>query len=295
MEKVNEVTNESTVNGGTLEVFELSMPQFEDGRKRKIRVWLPKEYNPRNKCVRYPVLYMHDGQNLFDKATSFEEEWQVDESLTALFNEGYEKTIVVGIDNGELERFRELSPEWELSDLGKQYFDNPVGSKYAEFIMETVKPLIDQKYNTKPDRRNTGIGGSSMGGVMSLYMAIKYADRIGYGLLLSTAMLVYGQDVLDKFLAENTITKKPYLYIYSGGWLGDAPAGSVWDETLFTQYVEKIKTSLLNAGFPCNHLKTMIDMDNYHNEISWRKVFPVAYQWCMDHKNHFHLCTNDEV
>ena len=140
--------NNSTVTGGRLDIIEMKMPQFSDGRTRKIRVWLPDGYDPDNSEKKYSVLYMHDGQNLFDAATSFIGEWEVDESLTKLMKNGYEPTIVVGIDNGETKRFNELCPSWELNTLGKQYISAPAGEKYADFIVNTVKPYIDEHDNT---------------------------------------------------------------------------------------------------------------------------------------------------
>ncbi|MDE7453276.1 MAG: hypothetical protein K2N22_02590, partial [Clostridia bacterium] len=222
---------ESTLTCGKLEIIEMSMPQFS-GRKRTIRVWLPEGYDANDSEKKYSVLYMHDGQNLFDAATSFLGEWEVDETLTKLMKAGYESTIVVGIDNGELERFNELSPKWELSTMGKNYISNPAGDKYADFIVNTVKPYIDEHFNTKPQREYTGIGGSSMGGIMSLYMVMKYADVFDYSIIFSPAMHVYNDNVLTKFFNDynfETMQNLPKLYLFAGAQRGGSESGTPYD------------------------------------------------------------------
>ena len=136
----------------------MTMPGL--GRERTIRVYLPPGYETSDR--RYPVLYMHDGQNLFDDATSYVGEWGVDEALDALAAEGLE-LIVVGIDHGGEKRFNELS-----------YWSNPrfgagENRPYTDFVVNVVKPHVDATYRTRPERGDTGIMGSSMGGIASHY------------------------------------------------------------------------------------------------------------------------------
>ena len=273
---------ESTLSYGKLETIEMSMPQFSYGRKRTIRVWLPEGYDAEDREKKYSVLYMHDGQNLFDAKTSFLGEWEVDESLTKLMNDGYESMIVVGIDNGELERFNELSPKWELSALGKDYISAPAGDKYADFIVNTVKPYIDEHFNTKPQREYTGIGGSSMGGIMSLYMAMEYAEVFDYGIIFSPALHVYQDDVLEKFLDKYdfaSMQNLPKLYLFAGAKTGGSQPGSPYDEACITKYVDIIKNSLTGKSYPNGKIGTLIDQNAYHIESDWAKNFPTAMQW----------------
>lgn len=272
----------STLTFGKLETIEMEMPQFSDGRKRTIRVWLPDGYDAQNKEKKYSVLYMHDGQNLFDAATSFLGEWEVDETLTKLMKEGYESTIVVGIDNGEQERFNELSPNWELNTLGKEYISAPVGEKYADFIVNTVKPYIDEHYNTNPQREYTGIGGSSMGGIMSMYMAFEYADVFDYGIIFSPAMHIYTDDVLDKFFDNYDFTSMkhlPKLYFFAGAKTGNSKPNSPYDEACITKYIKIIKDNLISRNYPEQIIGTLIDENEYHIESTWAKIFPSALQW----------------
>lgn len=277
-----QVENNSTVTCGKLDTFEMVMPQFADGRKRTIRVWLPDGYDASDKNKKYSVLYMHDGQNLFDAYTSFIGEWEVDESVTTLMKQGYELTIVVGIDNGELERFNELSPNWETSTLGKEYISSPAGNKYADFIVNTVKPYIDEHYNTKPQREYTGIGGSSMGGIMSLYMSVGYSEVFDYGIVFSPAMHVYTEDTLDKFFDAYDFTAMhnlPKLFIFAGGKTGGSEPDTPYDEACITKYADIIKENLISRNYPERIIATLVDKNECHIESTWAKIFPKALKW----------------
>ncbi len=140
-----------------------AMPQLN--RTRRIWLYLPPDYQTGNR--RYPVIYMHDGQNLFDNTTSFSGEWGIDETLNQLFPTD-SGAIVVGIDNGGSDRTNEYSP-W----MNPQYGGGQ-GDLYARFIVETLKPYIDQNFRTKPEREFTATIGSSMGGLISYYLGLKH-------------------------------------------------------------------------------------------------------------------------
>ncbi|MCB0634663.1 MAG: alpha/beta hydrolase, partial [Lewinella sp.] len=145
------------------------MPQLD--RHRRIWIYLPPDYAITTK--RYPVIYMQDGQNLFDRASSFSGEWEIDESLNTLISKGDRGVIVVGIDGGGEERINEYSP-WVNPEYG-----GGQGLRYAEFIVETLKPYIDEHYRTIPGPPATGIMGSSMGGLIALYTALEYQNVFG--------------------------------------------------------------------------------------------------------------------
>src|SRR5438132_769367 len=146
-----------------------AMPQL--GRRRRVWLYLPPGYARSQQ--RYPVLYLQDGQNVFDARTSFAGEWGVDETLDSLRALGDAGVIVVAVDNGQQRRFDEYSP-WPNPQYG-----GGQGDGYVEFLVQTLKPYIDQHYRTLPDRFHTGIAGSSMGGLISLYAALKYPDVFG--------------------------------------------------------------------------------------------------------------------
>ena len=132
---------------------------------------MPLDYYTAHK--HYPVLYMHDNQNIFDEATAYSRtEWQVDETLNQLHTEGKPSAIIVGINNGD-RRSEEYSP-WEHRSIGK-----PEGKKYAQFVAETLKPYIDSSFRTKPEAKHTGVMGSSMGGLISMYIGLEYPTVFG--------------------------------------------------------------------------------------------------------------------
>lgn len=275
----------TTVTSGKLEIVELNMPQFDDNRARKIRVWLPEGYNPSDTKKTYPVIYMSDGQNLFDTYTSFAGEWKVDESISNMMKDGYEGAIVVGIDNGGNLRSNELSPAWKLSDVGSSFITNPGGDKYAAFVTETVKPYIDAHYNTKPERKYTGIGGSSMGGTISLYIAMEYPKIYGFSMILSPALQIYEDGTIEKYIDSKQyadIDVLPNLYIYAGGNTGYAAPNSGCDEGCIEKYVDIIKNQMLKDGYPEAKIKTLVVPGNTHNESAWAEVFPYAYKWFID-------------
>jgi len=142
------------------------IPQLD--RTRRIWIYLPPDYDNSNE--HYPVLYMHDGQNLFDAFTSYLGEWEIDETLNELAEDGYQVPIVVGIDNGGEERMNEYNP-W----VNPQYGGGQ-GDEYIDFLVFNLKPYIDENYRTLSGKENTGIMGSSMGGLISQYGALKFQD-----------------------------------------------------------------------------------------------------------------------
>ncbi len=147
-------------------------------------VYLPRGYE-RETTRRYPVLYMHDGQNLFDVATSFgKTEWGLDEAAEGLIAIGaIEPVIIVGIYNAGALRIEEYTP---TRDSAKK-----VGGKanlYGRMLIEELKPFIDAEYRTRPEMSNTGIGGSSLGGLVSLYLGLKYSGIYGRLAILSPSV-----------------------------------------------------------------------------------------------------------
>lgn len=144
------------------------MPQLN--RSRKIWLYLPPDYYTTSKT--YPVLYMEDVQNLFDNATSFSGEWQVDETLNSLFSQGNYGAIVVGIENGGGERLNEYSP-W----LKTSYKEGGDGDAYMQFVREILKPYIDSNFRTKQQPQFNALVGISMGALISVYGADKYPDK----------------------------------------------------------------------------------------------------------------------
>ena len=227
-------------------------------RDRLIRIYLPEDYA--NSEESYPVLYMHDGQNLFDDSTSYVGEWGVDENLNLLGKESGLKLIVVGVDNGQDKRMNELSP-WKNKKFG-----DAEGAEYMEFIVKQIKPYIDSTFRTLNNRENTAIMGSSMGGLISHYAIYNYPEVFGMAGIFSPSYW-YSEDVFT-FTEENPVPEDARLLLVIGKKEGNAV-----DDT------EKMYTHILATGHPNESLKITIDQEGDHNEASWRKQFIPAIMW----------------
>jgi len=229
-------------------------------RSRRIWIYVPPDYNTSAK--HYPVLYMQDGQNLFDQNTSFSGEWRVDESLNTLFQNGDDGIIVVGIDNGGASRINEYSP-W----VNPQYGGGQ-GDEYIDFIVETLKPHIDSVYRTRPQRQYTGIMGSSLGGLISHYGGI---DR---------------QDVFGKvgiFSPSYWFSTQCYSQVSSTGRQADMRiyllAGQLEGSGSVVADINAMYDTLRQAGFSESELRKVTHSDGQHSEWYWAREFPAAYQW----------------
>ena len=227
-------------------------------RDRQIRIYLPEDYEESEEV--YPVLYMHDGQNLFDDSTSYVGEWGVDENLNQLAKDGGLKLIVVGIDNGQEKRMNELSP-WENEEYGKAE-----GVEYMEFIVKQLKPFIDSTYRTLSDRDNTAIMGSSMGGLISHYAIYNYPEVFGKAVIFSPSYW-YSKDVFT-FTESNPVPHDARMWLEIGSKEGNA-----------VDDVEEMYDHILATGHPSENLYMVIDPEGEHNESSWRKQFTPAISW----------------
>ncbi|QDU34631.1 Endo-1,4-beta-xylanase Z precursor [Poriferisphaera corsica] len=234
---------------------------------RTVRVYLPPNYE-QNKDAHYPVLYMHDGQNLFDQRTSaFGNEWEVDENLVELVKaKKMEPIIVVGIDNSAM-RSDEYTPTyWERYGAGGK------GDAYAKFLITELKPFIDKTYRTKPEAQYTGTAGSSLGGLISLYLGTAYPDtftRIGS---VSPAL---GWDN-NQIIRDFSEYKKTYLphwqkmrnWIDMGTLEGDTGGGGVCTVPLAEEVAQIFRNSNLREN---DQFKLFIAENGLHNEPAWAK------------------------
>jgi predicted alpha/beta superfamily hydrolase len=236
---------------------QMEMPGL--GRMRQLRIYLPPGYATSNK--RYPVLYMHDAQNLFDDATSYAGEWKVDETLDALAKAGKLELIVVGIDNGQDKRMNELNP-WTTERFGAGE-----GKQYMDFIVHTVKPMVDSSYRTLPDRANTAIMGSSMGGLISHYAIAEYPEVFSKAGVFSPAYWTAPKSYA--FVAEKPLAKDARVYMLMGADEGDTMVPDA------ERMAEVVRTS----GLPADHLVFKIVPGAHHNEGFWSKEFGEAVLW----------------
>jgi len=233
------------------------MPELN--RNRKIWIYLPPDYN--NSQKEYPVLYMQDGQNVFDAATSFSGEWEVDESLNQLFDDGDYGVIVIAIDNGGNSRVDEYSP-WINTNYG-----GGEGEEYMNFIVNTLKPYIDSNYRTFVGREYTGLMGSSLGGLISSFGGIEHQNVFGKIGIFSPSYWFSDQS----FSHVATTGKQHPMKIYM--IIGE-PEG-----TSHVANVNQMEDTFLDAGFTSDELNRTIHSDGQHSEWYWAREFSAAYEW----------------
>jgi len=234
-----------------------NIPQLN--RTRNILVYLPPNYE--NSTDSYPVLYMHDGQNIFDKATSYAGEWEVDETLNKLHYVYGLDIIVVAIDNSE-NRMQEYNA-WKHKE-----YHSPEGKQYIDFIVNTLKPAIDQKYRTKKSAENTGIMGSSMGGLISHYAAFQYPNVFGKVGIFSPSFWISDEIIpfTKKHLAKANNSKLYFL-------MGEKEGGNMIID------MQKIIHTLTTNNFPTKNLIAKYSPNGTHSEAFWRSEFEEAVLW----------------
>lgn len=228
-------------------------------RERTVRLYLPPSYQDSDK--RYPVLYMHDGQNLFDAATSFAGEWKVDETLNKLAEEKGLELIVVGIDNGREKRMNELSP-WPNKEFG-----DAEGEQYMQFVVEVVKPYIDKHYRSLSDRDNTAIMGSSMGGLISHYAIHQYPHVFSKAGIFSPSYWFSSE--VQTFTKKNIVPKDSRLYLIVGSKEGEVMVSGM----------QAMVDQLVRQGHSEQAVYRQVVAGAEHNEGFWADTFPHAIQW----------------
>lgn len=233
------------------------IPQLN--RERPIWVYLPPNYESSKKS--FPVLYMHDGQNLFDNLTSFSGEWEVDETLNQLFQEQNLQLIVIGIANGGLKRIDEYSP-WMNPEYG-----GGEGDAYIDFIVNTLKPYVDHHYRTLGDQQNTGLMGSSLAGLISHHGAIKNSNIFGKIGVFSPSF--WFSEECFKYVPEFSNDNQQKMYLLMGSKEGEKPI----------EDFHKMYNLMLARGFKKNHLKEIIVEGGEHNEVLWKNEFKDAILW----------------
>jgi len=219
----------------------------------KIWLYLPPDYT--TSTEKYDVIYMHDGQNLFDNRTSFVGEWRIDETLNELYKNTGKSFIVVGIENGGEKRIEEYTP-WKNEKYG-----GGKGTIYINFLVNELKPFIDKKYRTKPAAENTAIIGSSLGGLISFYGGLKHPEVFGKIGALSPSFWFSNKVV--KFAEENGNQKNTRLYLLAGDK----------EEAIMVTDTENMAERLLDIGFPSENIKTKIAPEGKHTESFWKAEF----------------------
>jgi predicted alpha/beta superfamily hydrolase len=226
------------------------------GRQRRIWIYLPADYATSHK--KYPVIYMHDGQNLFDEYTSGYGEWGIDEILDKL--PANEESIIIGIDHGGDYRITEYDPYDSKYGKGR-------GDDYVDFLVNTLKPYIDKNYRTEKGAKHTTIAGSSMGGLISMYAILKYPDVFGNAGVFSPAFWI-APDIYQ-FAEQKRLPAKARVYFV---------CGDIEDKTMVAD-MKKMVEILQAKGIDEANIPTVIMQGEKHNEKQWNKDFPAFYSW----------------
>ncbi len=270
--KVNLKTKSATtavmpVSTGTVWLHELSSQIFEN--TRLVRVWVPPDYDGWG-ATRYPVLYLNDGQNLFDPATAFAGvHWQVGETATRLITEQrIPPLVIVGIDNTKT-RACEYIPYRSRDPRVLK----PKGKCYPDFLQREVMPLIEEHYSVLKGPENTGLGGSSLGGLITLYTQLAAPGVFGRLLIESPSLYVAKRKVLEDCRRVRDWPARIYLAT------GTHETGSAEKDAKIVGDVGELESILREAGLDEQRLKVRIDDGATHNESAWATRFPEALEF----------------
>ncbi len=249
---------------------------------RPVDVWLPEGYS---KDKKYNVLYMHDGQNLFDETTTWnKQEWKVDDWSTQLMSEGKTKDfIVVGIHNIPQIRWQDLFPEKAMDYMNVKVKDSLMalakksnynvdfkGDEYLKFLVEELKPVIDNQYSVYTDKSHTFVAGSSMGGLMSMYAISEYPEVFAGAACVST-----------HWVGAMPMPNNPYpeaIFNYMKANLPQAGSHKLYfdygNKTLdqnYPQYAPRVDEILKAKGYSEADSKNLFFEGTDHSESSWNK------------------------
>lgn len=252
--------NPSTA-ASNVHIMSNSFPIPQLNRNRKIWIYLPPDYETSTKT--YPVIYMQDGQNLFDNTTSFSGEWQVDETMNALFAAGDYGAIIIGIDNGGSERINEYTP-WNNTQYG-----GGEGDQYIQFITETLKPYVDTNYRTKPSAEYNALIGSSLGALISNYGGVKYSETFSKIGSFSPAYWIVSSQ-FNNYITNSTANFSGMRIYFVAG---------TNESSTMASDIETVKNNLQAKGLTENNTFVKLDSYGQHNENYWKGEFGAAYKW----------------
>jgi enterochelin esterase-like enzyme len=255
---------------GDLRLHEFRSRVFRN--TRFLRVWLPPGYDDgQNGGRRYPVLYLNDGQNLFESSTAFGGvEWGVDETADRLIREGtVPPMIIVGLDNMGKDRLREYMPHRSMHPMMLRV----QGRRYPDFLMKEVMPFMEATYRIASGPENTGLGGSSLGALIALYTAIVRPGMFGRLLLESPSLWASHRQAIKESRAVRIWPEKIFLAV------GTAESGNSERSRTVVDDVRELGAILRRAVLSERRLRLVIKEGAGHNESAWGERFPEALQF----------------
>nr|WP_314896747.1 alpha/beta hydrolase-fold protein [uncultured Flavobacterium sp.] len=235
---------------------EFIIPQLN--KTRKIWALLPHDYDNSNES--YPVMYLQDAQNLFNEAAEFGN-WEIDKKLAVMSEYKIGKIIIIAIEHAEEDRVKEYN-------VGKTVLGKGQGKKYIRFVTDTLKPFVDSNFRTKKEREFTGIGGSSMGGLISIFSGLRNPEVYGKLMIFSPSLWVVPELKINSEKADTADTK---IYLYAGG-----------DESkTMIEHIKKFQNDLISSEFVKDKSKINLSINRQgkHSETYWSDEFPKAIEW----------------
>jgi predicted alpha/beta superfamily hydrolase len=236
---------------------------------RFLRVWLPPGYDDAQNAQRYfPVFYINDGQNLFESATSFNGvEWQVDETADRLIRERtIPSLIIVGIDNAGKDRIREYMPHRSYQPMILRV----QGTRFPSFLRKEVMPFVQRQYRVAAGPENTGLGGSSLGALISLYTVAVSPGLIGRLFLESPSLWASNRQIIRQSRAVRRWPERIFLAT------GTAEAGRPDRDRSMVDDVQELAAVMRRAGVDDRHLRLVMEQGATHHESAWARRFPEA-------------------
>ncbi|MGA9511072.1 MAG: alpha/beta hydrolase-fold protein [Candidatus Sulfotelmatobacter sp.] len=255
---------------GDLRLHEFRSRIFKNSRF--LRVWLPPGYDDAENGDRYyPVLYLNDGQNLFESSTAFGGvEWGVDETADRLIREGAVRPlIIVGIDNMGKDRIREYMPHRSMHPMMLRV----QGRRYPDFLIKEVMPFVENVYRIATSPENTGLGGSSLGALIALYTAISRPGVIGRLLLESPSLWASNRQAVKESRTVRIWPEKIFLAA------GTAEAGSPERSRTVVDDVRELAAIMRRAVLSESRLRMVIKDGAGHTESAWGERFPEALRF----------------
>lgn len=255
-----------------MKTHELQVPYLK--QNRRVRVLLPKNYEE-DTDKRYPVVYFHDGQNvLYSKEAFSGHSWKVIPAIKR--NPDISRMIVVAIDNDGYNRMHEYAA-WKFSEMGIPGVQfGGKGTLYAEFVMDVVKPFIDQEYRTKSDKAHTAMIGSSLGGNITQFMGLAYQDQIGCLGVFSSANWLH-QEAFDRYIERQNLDKDQRVYIYVGTEEADDTDKTLMAGNIKQAYINSSLTyyrQLIAGGVNLDNIALEVVSGAVHNEEAWAAYLP---------------------
>jgi len=252
---------------GDLRIHEFRSRIF--GNTRFLRVWLPPGYDDTaSQGRRYPVLYLNDGQNLFEASTAYAGvDWQVDDAADRLVRDGLiPPIIIVGIDHAGRDRIREFMPHRSMHPVILRVH----GARYPDFLTKEVMPFVGRSYRVAAGPENTGLGGSSLGALIALYTAVVRPGSIGRLLLESPSLWASNRQAIKESRTAKRWPERVYLAT------GTAEAGRKDKDQSVVDDVRELAGILRRGGLGEKRLRLVIDDGASHNEAAWARRFPDA-------------------